>query len=209
MQPQHLSIVLALFIVTLAHTVEPHHWLPFALVGRGQNWSMSKTLAITALSGLGKSLVSVGLGIGVVFLGLQITKYLEYGEVLAGGMLLLMGLGFIIFAKRHNHNIDSSSTNLSDKTAIVSLFTLAISSPCVEPLPIFLAASTFEWPLLLLMAATLTLANLIGIVFLTALAYKGTQVLRLKWLEMYEKYILGVVLILIGMALISYHFLFK
>lgn len=205
MHYQPLSIVLVLFISTLVHTIEPHHWIPFALVGKGQGWSMAKTLTITAVSGLGKSMVSVAMGLGVAFLGLQITRYVEGGEVLTGGLLLLLGLGFIVFARNHSHNSASTNPVISDKAAALSLFTMSVLSPCVELLPIFLAASTFRWPILILMALALTLANLLGMVFLTALAYKGTKVLNLEWLEDYEKQIIGALLILIGLALIIYH----
>lgn len=205
MHYQPLSIVLTLFIITLVHTVEPHHWMPFALVGKGQRWSMAKTLTITAVSGLGKSLVSVALGFGVAFLGLQVTRYVEGGEVLTSGLLLLLGLGFIIFAKDHKHGSTSTNPVLSDKAAALSLFTMAILSPCVELLPIFLVASTFTWPVLLLMALALTLANILGMVSLTALAYKGIKVLNLEWLEDYERQIIGSLLILTGLALIIYH----
>ncbi len=209
MQYQPLSIVLALFVITLVHTIEPHHWIPFALVGKGQKWSMAKVLTVTVISGLGKSVVSVALGFGVAFLGLQITRYVEGGETFTGGLLFLLGLGFIIFSGRHGHNNASTNTSstaiLSDKTAAFSLFTMSVLSPCVEILPIFLAASTFTWPVLLLMALTLTLANLLGMVFLTALAYKGTKALKLEWLEDYERQIIGALLILMGLALIVYH----
>jgi cadmium resistance protein CadD (predicted permease) len=205
MQYQSLSIVLVLFVVTLVHTIEPHHWIPFALVGRGQGWSMAKTLTVTAVSGLSKSVVSVAMGFGVAFLGLQITRYVEGGESLTGSLLVLLGLGFIIFSRGHSHNNASTNPALSDKAAALSLFTMATLSPCVELLPIFLAASTFTWPVLLLMAIAFTLANLLGMVFLTALAYKGTKALELKWLEAYERHIIGLMLILLGLALLFYH----
>jgi cytochrome c biogenesis protein CcdA len=205
MHYQPLSLVLALFILTLVHTIGPHHWIPFALVGRGQKWSLAKTLTITAISGLGKSLVTVALGVGVAFLGLQITRYVEGGERFTGGLLLLLGLGFIVFAERHHHNDASTTPILSDKAAAFSLFTMAVLSPCVELLPLFLAASTSPWPVLLLMALALTVANLLGMVFLTALVYKGIKVLRLEWLERHERQLIGAVLILIGLALVVYH----
>src|SRR3990170_2474271 len=106
MHYQPLSIVLTLFIITLVHTVEPHHWMPFALVGKGQRWSMAKTLTITAVSGLGKSLVSVALGFGMVFLtalaykGIKVLnlEWLEdYERQIIGSLLILTGLALIIY----------------------------------------------------------------------------------------------------------------
>ncbi|HHT9153720.1 MAG TPA: hypothetical protein ACFYEM_09370 [Candidatus Hypogeohydataceae bacterium YC40] len=204
MHYQPLSLVFAIFIITLFHTIQPHHWIPFALVGRGQRWSMAKTLGITAVSGLGKSVVSVAMGFGVVFLGLQITRYMKGGEVLTSVLLILMGLGFIIFARKHEHHNEATGPILSDKTATLSLFTMSVFSPCVDLLPIFLAASSFTWPVLLTMALAFTMANILGMVFLTALAYNGIKVLKLEWLEDYEKQIVGAALILIGLALIIF-----
>jgi hypothetical protein len=39
-----------LVVVSITHMSMPNHWLPYALVGRAQGWTMSRTLFISASS---------------------------------------------------------------------------------------------------------------------------------------------------------------
>ena len=53
------------FIHTL---IGPDHYLPFIVMGRAAKWSLTKTIIITFLSGIGHILSSVLLGfIGIAF----------------------------------------------------------------------------------------------------------------------------------------------
>jgi hypothetical protein len=202
---QPISIFAAVFTIALTHSILPHHWIPFALVGKGQGWSMTKTLGITALSSLGHSLATTAMGLVVAFLGFQLTKYVERTDLLTGGILIGLGTIYIAFTRRHTHNHGPLDPALSDRAAALSLFSTVSLSPCVELLPIFLAASTFTLSLLLLMGVVLAAANILGMLSLTAMAYMGVQRLKLYKLEHQERKIIGLVLILVGVALILYH----
>ena len=46
-----LSIASAGFTIAFLHAAIPTHWLPFVLIARGQGWSTTKTLSVTALAG--------------------------------------------------------------------------------------------------------------------------------------------------------------
>ena len=46
------------------------HTLPFVVLGRSQGWSLRKTLALTALCGLGHVLSSIVLGLLGIWLGI-------------------------------------------------------------------------------------------------------------------------------------------
>ncbi len=103
-----LSIAATGFVVAFAHAAIPTHWLPFVLAGRGQRWSKGKTLAVVALCGLGHVLFTTGLGVLVVWLGIETRKWT--GEVfpwLAGGALILFGLYYLVRQVRgggHGHS---------------------------------------------------------------------------------------------------------
>ena len=69
-QPLLLSILAAGFTVAFFHTAIPTHWLPFALTGRAQGWSRTKTLTITGFAALGHTGFTTFLGVLVALLGM-------------------------------------------------------------------------------------------------------------------------------------------
>lgn len=102
------SIVATGFTVAFAHAAIPTHWLPFVLAGRGQRWSKSKTLLVVALCGSGHVLFTTALGVLVVWLGIETSKWT--GNVfpwIAGGALILFGLYYLVRQARgdgHGHS---------------------------------------------------------------------------------------------------------
>ncbi len=70
------------------HTLIPDHWLPFVLVGRARGWSARTTAAISGLSALVHTLLSIALGIVAVKLGE--TAAHAIGEKLERGSGLLL-----------------------------------------------------------------------------------------------------------------------
>ena len=81
----------------------PDHYLPFVAMSRVGGWSLTKTLVITVLCGLGHVLSSVVLGLvgiafGVAVLKLETIESLR-GDV-AGWLLLAFGLVYFIWGVR-------------------------------------------------------------------------------------------------------------
>ncbi len=76
----------------------PDHYLPFIVIGRARNWSLTKTLVISFFCGLGHVLSSVVLGFLGIALGIAVFK-LEGVESIRGGIAawLLIGFGFAYF----------------------------------------------------------------------------------------------------------------
>lgn len=103
-----LSIIVTGFAVAFAHAAIPTHWLPFVLAGRGQRWSKAKTLLVVTLCGLDHVLFTTLLGVLVVWLGIETSKWT--GNVfprIAGGALILFGLYYIARQARgggHGHS---------------------------------------------------------------------------------------------------------
>jgi hypothetical protein len=95
-QPLVLSIIFAGFTVAFFHTAIPTHWLPFALTGRAQGWSHTKTLTITGFAALGHTAFTTFLGVLVALLGMTVDRWT--GNVfpwIAGGLLFAVGLFFL------------------------------------------------------------------------------------------------------------------
>jgi nickel/cobalt exporter len=116
-QPLIFSIMAAGFTVAFFHTAIPTHWLPFALTGRAQGWSRTKTLTITGFAALGHTGFTTFLGVLVALLGMTVDRWT--GQIfpwIAGGVLFAVGLFFLIrqftghghahFLHRHDHPHD-------------------------------------------------------------------------------------------------------
>lgn len=97
------TIAVTGFSVAFVHAALPTHWLPFVLAGRGQRWSETRTLTVTALAGGGHVLFTVALGVLVAWLGIEVDRWT--GEVfpwIAGGVLFVFG-GYYWFRGGHSH----------------------------------------------------------------------------------------------------------
>lgn len=80
--------------IGFVHTaLGPDHYLPFVMMAKVRNWSLTKTSWITAICGLGHVLSSVVLGLIGVFLGAELMK-LEILEGFRGEMAAWMLIGF-------------------------------------------------------------------------------------------------------------------
>lgn len=95
------------FTVAFFHAAIPTHWLPFVLTGRVQKWSRGRTLAVTALAGLGHVLFTAVLGFLVAWCGIALSaKIGGWFPWIAGGALIAFGLYYVmqqLRGKAHGH----------------------------------------------------------------------------------------------------------
>lgn len=78
------------FSVAFFHAAIPTHWLPFVLVARARQWGHAKTLAVTALAGLGHVALTSLLGLAIAWGGFQLEEKVEWFSRFAGALLLLI-----------------------------------------------------------------------------------------------------------------------
>jgi hypothetical protein len=85
----------------LLHTLIPDHWLPFVLIGRARGWTLSTVAAVSGLSALIHTLLSVLMGFGALGLGLTAARAIgERLERVGGILLVLFGVGYALWAWR-------------------------------------------------------------------------------------------------------------
>ncbi|MCX6566678.1 MAG: hypothetical protein NTW38_09735 [Candidatus Aminicenantes bacterium] len=101
MTPELIALVSTAATLGFLHTVAgPDHYLPFIVMSKARNWSTGKTLAVTALCGLGHVGSSILIGaIGIAF-GLGVAK-LEIFEGVRGDvaawLFILFGLAYFLW----------------------------------------------------------------------------------------------------------------
>lgn len=101
-------------LIGFGHTLAgPDHYLPFIVMGKARKWSITKTMWITFLCGLGHVLGSVALGLIGASLGVALGK-LEMFEAwrgnLAAQLLIIFGFTYFVWGihralknKPHTH----------------------------------------------------------------------------------------------------------
>lgn len=196
------SIAATGFAVAFLHAALPTHWLPFVLVGRAQKWSTGRTLGVTLLAGLGHVGLTIALGLALVMAGLALQPALgDLFHWIVGGLMVAVGL-FYVARGRHNHAVPEAGRRAyaSDRAAIIALVTLLTLSPCEAFLPYYLAGMEHGWQAFVLLSAVLMAATAAGMLIFTSLSLAGFKRLGLQWVERYEETILGVALILVGLA---------
>jgi ABC-type nickel/cobalt efflux system permease component RcnA len=96
------SLLLLTAAATAAfHTLIPDHWLPFVLVGRARGWSARTVAAVSGLSALVHTLLSVALGLAALLLGQTVAHAVgERLERASGVLLVVFGLAYGLWARR-------------------------------------------------------------------------------------------------------------
>jgi hypothetical protein len=217
--PVLTTIAVTGFSVAFLHAAIPTHWLPFVLTGRVQKLSRGKTLLVTALCGSGHVLFTAVLGFLVVWLGFVLNDRIgSWFPRIAGGTLLAFGLFYLyrqFSGTGHSHTHLHSSPDAggdpaaadskpatplkSDRTAIIGLWVLLTFSPCEAFIPVYVSAVRYGWSGFALLTALLCVGSVLGMVVFTWLTLIGLEKLELKWIERYDRGVLGALLCALGL----------
>jgi len=229
-QPTELSILLSTaFSIGFIHTlIGPDHYLPFIMLGRARNWSLTKTTWLTILCGLGHVLGSVILGIMGVALGLAV-GLLEGVESVRGGVASWLLIGFGIAygawglrlawrarehthththesgAHQHTHHHLTSHVHFHGdphSTTPWVLFIIFVLGPCEPLIPILMyPAALHDWLSLMSVTLVFGVTTITTMTAITVLSVKGLLRLKLGVMERYVHALAGAIIALSGISL--------
>lgn len=92
--PESLALCLTAAATGVVHTLlGPDHYVPFVVMSRAGDWSLGKTLRVTAAYGLAHVTGSVAIGLAGLALGLAVMR-LEHLEALRGDVAAWLMIGF-------------------------------------------------------------------------------------------------------------------
>ncbi len=221
------AVILGSVSLAALHALIPSHWLAFALVGRAQHWSRLRTVKLAVMAGTGHVLVTIALGLSISAVGKAALSHIppQLEHAAASASLILLGLYFLVPALkgkhgcRHPHehtypleensnaanNSNGVSIPLSSKIANTSTMGALVMgmtlSPCLDLLPIYVAASALHWETIALLSIVMAVTTVGIMSFLVWLTTHGLERLKLNWLEENEGLAIGGLLIALGIFL--------
>jgi nickel/cobalt transporter (NicO) family protein len=223
------ALIVAAAGVGLGHAVLPDHWLPLAVIGRTQKYSLRRVTRLALLAGVAHVLVSILLGAVVIVVGLQFRSEIENAQgTIIGTILILTGLGFAaVELTGHGHSHDGHShhhgpghsdghehshgpphehevtSRRFGGLASVMIPFGAAASPDLTILPVFLAAAAaggLAAAGALIVFAGATIATIVG---LTLFACFGGYQVHGRWLDRWGNAVTSLVLIVIGTLVLT------
>lgn len=218
--------------IGFVHTVTgPDHYLPFIVVGRARGWSLTRTLGVTAICGVGHVLGSVVLGLVGIGLGLAVGR-LEVIEGVRGDiaawLLISFGLVYTIWGLRqalrnrphthrhvhadgtehehhHVHHHDHAhvhETNSGRSMTAWALFVIFVLGPCEPLIPILMyPAANASLGGLVLVTAIFSVVTIATMMGMVLLADRGVRFLKIGRLERFAHALAGAAILGSGLAI--------
>jgi sulfite exporter TauE/SafE len=201
-------------LLGFVHTISgPDHYLPFVAMSQTRGWSITKTLWIVTICGIGHVLGSVVLGLIGISFGIAVGT-LEYFEgvrgSLASWLLFTAGVIYTVWAIIHrirnpHHEHSHMGNKVKNKKSLTFwvLFTIFVFGPCEPLIPILIyPAAKLSISSVLLVSFFFALTTLATMLASTYLLLKGINLTRMHRIESYQHILAGSTLLLSGAGII-------
>jgi len=231
MTPEATMLVLTAATIAFVHTVlGPDHYLPFVAMARARDWSLSKTLRITLLCGLGHLGGSVALGMVGIMAGLQLAS-LEWLEGARGDLAawLLVAFGLVYTAwglrqairnrphshwhshdgnlHRHEHRHHAAHAHMHEASAVRGslapwvIFVLLVLGPCEPLIPLLMYPAARHHPAeVLAVTAVFSVVTVLTMLMAVAVATLGLRSFRVPRLEPWAHAVAGGTILACGLG---------
>ena len=210
-QTMLLSLLAGGFATAFLHAALPTHWLPFALVGRAQRWSLDRLMAAVVAAGLAHVAVTATVGGMIVVAGLALDQWIAGLLPHLSAILLFVFGGFYLVRSlvrrpqvADGPPLDASGPAVSHAAAFWALVATMAVSPGEVLLPFYLNQAQGGVAVLAALTVEFAIGTVLGMAVFTLLARAGWSVLRLERWARYEGAVLGLALIAIGLLVVLY-----
>jgi putative Mn2+ efflux pump MntP len=204
LERQAVLLLLAVVAVGVFHTAVPDHWVPIAILARSRKWSQLQTARAAALAGVGHTVSTLIIGVLVWVAGVAFAQ--RFGHVVslvASAALVAFGLWFVVAGWREARAETPQAPPVDGDSALrgrTALLLILGSSPMIEGIPAFFAASRYGAPLLVTMSMLFALATIVTYVVLCVQSARALARMSFGRLERYGEAISGAVIALVGVA---------
>jgi ABC-type nickel/cobalt efflux system permease component RcnA len=211
----------------------PDHWAPIALIARQQGWTRLQTVRAAMIAGTGHVLSTLAIAAVVWIAGVAFAqRFGGWVNTLASLGLVLFGGWIAISALRdmrpgghdhgpghshnhghdheHGHSYDHGGHEHGGKPAAgkrTALLLILGSSPMVEGIPAFFAASRYGPPLVIVMSLVFAASTIATYVILCVASVAGLERVSLGPIERYGEVLSGAFIAIIGVAFWAWPFL--
>lgn len=215
------SILIGSTLLGFIHVLIPIHWFPIVTISKTEKWTTPKTILATFIISSFHILSTILIGLCIGFLGYHLSLFLKsFTIIIATSILILIGLYYLfsevihklyhynLFNHGHHHHkeneiIHSYSTSTEKKyyTLVTSLAISGFLTPCLELESYYFSAGLYGWKAILLVSA---IYITIAIPFTILLVYLGLitgNKFKFGFIEKYEREIVGIIMILIGLSI--------
>jgi large-conductance mechanosensitive channel len=201
-----LLLIGAVAVVGVLHTIVPDHWVPITLIARQRRWSRTETRNAALKAGTGHVVSTLLIGI-VVWIG-GVAFATHFGNLinsLSSLALVAFGVWFMISAYQemlrershsHVHDHEHHNDKKSNRTALLLILG---SSPMIEGIPAFFAASKYGIGLLLIMAIVFAISTIATYVILCTYSTTRLQNTSFGVFENYGEVLSGAFIAFVGL----------
>jgi len=227
-----LLIITAASIGLLHTLLGPDHYLPFIVMSKARNWSITKTIWITFLCGLGHVGSSVVIGSVGIAMGIGV-KNLENAESFRGNLaawaLMLFGLLYFLWGiyriiknkphkhlhfhndgttHEHIHVHENSHDHLHNKEKTIKLtpwilFIIFVFGPCEPLIPILMFPAAKEnISGLILVTVVFCIVTILTMITIVTGLSYGLNIIPLGKYQKYTHSMAGLAIFLSGAAIV-------
>ncbi len=177
-----LPLLGAAALIAVLHMSAPDHWVTLCILSLRSGWSRARLVAIGAATAGGHVVLSILLGLGVVFVGLIVSEKLSGYITLGTGLLMVaLGLGFGLRALLSNAGEDYEDEAAQEIRKAKSagrgpLYFVVLGgalSPDLSILPVFLLAVPAGLGVVADTAVVFATASVLSLVALTLVGSTG------------------------------------
>lgn len=218
-------------LIGFGHTLcGPDHYLPFIVIGKARNWSLTKTLWITFLCGIGHVGGSVVLGVLGASLGIALGR-LEVFETWRGNLaaqaLIIFGFTYcvwgihrairnrphvhahvhgddVVHTHQHTHIRNHAHPHEAQARSVTPwvLFTIFVLGPCEPLIPLLMyPAAEHSLSGMLLVAGVFSLTTIGTMMTVVLVSTWGIRFVKIAPIERYSHALAGAAVCLSGMAI--------
>lgn len=196
------SIMLSGLVLSVLHAVIPNHWIPLVTLSRKQQWSLGRTLNVTALAGGAHVMSTVLIGVVISALSIRLShEFEEWTSWISPVLLIALGVYFIYQHYHHHHfHIEQENGPKSIRQQIKVIVVAMFFSPCLEIEALYIMAGQYGWTSVVWLSLLYIGVTLLGMLAWVYIVYMGLEKLNRNWhrLEHSSGIIAGVILIITG-----------
>lgn len=216
--------------IGFVHTIlGPDHYLPFIVMSQARKWTLSKTMLITFLCGIGHVISSVLLGFAGIAVGASLSNLVSIESFrgnIAAWLLIAFGLVYMIISIRklvknrrhthshfhlggekhyHEHNHQSEHSHVHQDSANMTpwiLFIIFILGPCEPLIPIIMyPAAEHNIHGTIIVSLLFSIVTIATMLAVVVVFKLGINKINLKPVEKYSHVIAGAMIFLSGLAI--------